>query len=300
MLVAAEERATRLRLAVDEVVGVAEARQVVRQLVAFHRCEGDVLVLDRSRDELRAHHGSHLRPPHARGVHDDLGLDAARFGHHRPHLAPRPELDTRHALARADLRAEIAGRTGQRVGRRVRVEIAVAVQVDGAVERLRAGLRQQAQRLSRRGQLHLQSDRPRARHAALQLGQRLRAGCDAHAADALEDPELPVQLDAVATEAHHRRRRVELGDQAGRMAGRAARERALVEQDEVAPPRARQVVGHAAAGDAASDDDRTSAISHAPAPVSQRPFSARLDARAALKEQTRARRTTPPRRAGTA
>ena len=37
---------------------------------------------------------------------------------------------------------------------------------------------------------------------------------------------------------------------------------ALVDQDEIAPAGARQVVGHAAAGDAASDDDRAGAIAH--------------------------------------
>ena len=48
-LVAAEQHATRLGLAVDEVVGVAEARHVARQLVPGHRLQRDVLVVDRNR-----------------------------------------------------------------------------------------------------------------------------------------------------------------------------------------------------------------------------------------------------------
>ena len=164
---------------------------------------------------------------------------------------------------------ELARGAGQRVGRRVRVEMTVPRHVDGAVERLGARLRQQPQRLLGRGELDLDADRPRARDAALQLGERLRARCDAHAPDGLEDAELAVQLDAVAPEAHHRRRRVELRDEAGGVAGRAARERPLVEQDDVAPARARQVVGHAAARDAASDDDRPGPLAHAPPPGSQ-------------------------------
>ena len=78
VLVAAEEHAAGLGLAVDEVVGVAEARQVARQLVAVHGRERDVLVLDRDRDERRAGHRRDLRRPHARGVDHDLGLDPAR------------------------------------------------------------------------------------------------------------------------------------------------------------------------------------------------------------------------------
>ena len=269
VLVASEEHAAGLRLAVDEVVRVAEAGQVVGELVPCHGGEGDVLVLDGSRDELRAHHGGHLRPPHARCVDDDLGLDAARLGEHRPHLVPRSELDARHALARADLGAQVARRAGQRVGRRVRVEVAVAGHVDRAVERLGTGLRQQAERLGGRGELDLEPDGPRARDTALQLGERLRAGRDAHAADGLEDAELAVQLDAVAPEAHHRGRRVELRDEPRGVARGATRERALVEQHEIAPAGAGKMVGHAAARDAASDDDRLCAIAHVPPPISQ-------------------------------
>ena len=66
VLVAAEEDAAGLGLAVDEVVGIAEARQVARQLVPVDRRQRDVLVVDRDRDERRAGHGRDLRRPHAR------------------------------------------------------------------------------------------------------------------------------------------------------------------------------------------------------------------------------------------
>ena len=51
----------------------------------------------------------------------------------RSHLVPRPELDAGHALASADLGAQLARRARQRVGRRVRIEVAVARHVNGAV-----------------------------------------------------------------------------------------------------------------------------------------------------------------------
>ena len=136
VLVAAEEHAARLGLAVHEVVGIAEAGHVVRQLVPGDGRQRDVLVLDRDRDEPGAGHGGHLRRPHAGGVDHDLGLDAPALGDDGAHLVPRAELDAGHALARADLGAELARGIRQRVGRRVRVEVAVARQVDRAVERL--------------------------------------------------------------------------------------------------------------------------------------------------------------------
>ena len=263
VLVAAEEHAAGLGLAVHEVVGVAEARQIARELVPRDGRERDVLVLDGDRDERGARHRGDLRRPHSGGIDDDLRLDAAGFGQDGAHLVARAELDAHDALAGADLGAQVARRARERVGRRMRVEVAVLRHADGAVERFGTGLRQQAQRLRGRRELDVEADRPRPRHAALELGQRFRARRDAHATDGLEHAELAVQVDAVAPEAHHRRRRVELRHEPRGVARRAARERALVEQDDVAPAGARQVVGDAAARDAASDDDCAGAIAHA-------------------------------------
>src|SRR5439155_4673706 len=77
-----------------------------------------------------------------------------------------------------------------------------------------------------------------------------------------EHAELAVQLDAVAAEPHHRRGRVELRDQACRVAGRAARELALVEQQGVFQAGLGKVVGDAGAGDAAADHDRLGSLRH--------------------------------------
>ena len=88
-LVAAEQHAARLGLAVDEVVGVAEARHVARQLVARHRLQRDVLVVDRDRRREHADHRRHPRRPDAGRVDDDLALDRPRLGVHGPHRAGR-------------------------------------------------------------------------------------------------------------------------------------------------------------------------------------------------------------------
>ena len=100
-LVAAEEHAAHLRLAVDEVVCVAEARRVARQLVPLDRVQRDVLVVDRDRAGERAHHRRDPWRPHARRVDDRVGLDAACVGQHRTDVALRAELDPRDECLRA-------------------------------------------------------------------------------------------------------------------------------------------------------------------------------------------------------
>src|SRR5216684_693508 len=96
----------------------------------------------------------------------------------------------------------------------------------------------------------------RAARRSLQLHQLLLARGEPQAPNRLEHAQRAVKLDAVAAEPHHRRRRVELRHQPGRMAGRAARQLALLDQVDVAQSGLREMVGDAAAGDAAADDDR--------------------------------------------
>src|SRR5207342_3702807 len=66
--------------------------------------------------------------------------------------------------------------------------------------------------------------------------------------------------DAVAAEAHHGRRGVELRDEAGGVARRAAGQLALLKQDDVGPPGPGQVVGDAAPRDAAADDNDSGSV----------------------------------------
>ena len=112
-----------------------------------------------------------------------------------------------------------------------------------------------APHLLRADELRVEADPVRAADAAAQLEEALRARRDAQRADRLEDAELLVQLHAVAAEAHHRRRRVELRDEPGRVVRRAARQLALLDEHDVLHARFREVVRAADAGDAAADDD---------------------------------------------
>ena len=258
--VAAEHHPAGLGLAVDEVVRIAKARHVVRDFMAWNRAQRGVLVVDRGGDDDRACHGRDLRPPQTAGHNHHLGLDASRRRHDRLHRASIRPLDAGHARVGHHPRAHLARGPCQCVRRRVRVEVAVARNPHRAVQRVPCDDRHQPRRLVGRHQLHIEADAARPARASLQLHKLLLAGREAQAADGLEDAELAVQLDAVAAEPHHRRRRVELGDQARRVAGRAARELALVEQEGVLPAGFGKVIGDARAGDAAADHDRPGSL----------------------------------------
>ena len=182
------------------------------------------------------------------------------LGQHRPHRPPVIELDARHARVLQYHRPQLAGGVGQRVRGRVRVDAAVLLDPDRAVQVVPAGLWHQLQRLVRRQHVHVEPDAAGPARAPLQLHQALGAGRDPEAAEPVEHPQPLVQLDAVAAEPHHRRRGVELGHQAGRVAGRTAGQLSLLDQHHVPPARQRQVVGDAASGDTAADDDDLRAV----------------------------------------
>ena len=154
-----------------------------------------------------------------------------------------------------DLDPELACGARDRIRRDVRVDVPVARHPHGAVQRLRRRGRQQATNLLGPDELRIEADPVRAADAASELEEALGAGCDPQRADRLEDAELLVELDAVAAEPHHRRRRVELRHEPGRVMRRAARQLALLDQHDVLHARLREVVGAADAGDPAADHD---------------------------------------------
>ena len=164
-----------LALAVDEVVGVAEARHVARQLVARHGLQRDVLVVDRRRRDERADHRGDLRRPHAGRVDDELRVDRAGVGQHALDLAPwTPSSNPVTRRPRPDPDAQRPGGIGERMRRRVRVEMAVAGQVDRTVERVgeMAGI---SRRASSGPMTSASSPMPRARLARpLELTELLR------------------------------------------------------------------------------------------------------------------------------
>ena len=65
-LVAADHQPAGFFPQVDQVVGIAHAGRLVRQLAAGDGLEGDVLVIDGRRRDVGAGHGGHLRAPTGR------------------------------------------------------------------------------------------------------------------------------------------------------------------------------------------------------------------------------------------
>ena len=97
----------------------------------------------------------------------------------------------------------------------------------------------------------------RRRRPALELLHPLGRPRDLDAAALGEDAEFLVLADAVERQRRHLLRVIRREDEVGGVAGGAARvrQRALVEEDDVAPAEVRQVPGQAVADDAGADDD---------------------------------------------
>ena len=136
--------------------------------------------------------------------------------------------------------------------------------VRGNVERAQDAVgqhREQASRLGRAKQVGLHAPTQAVAGLAFQVGEplrrprRLKAAHRPGAGLAIE-LHLRPQPYRVPGEGGHGLRRIDLKHEARRMAGRAARfeQRTLLDDDDVPPAQLRQVVGHAAAGNARADN----------------------------------------------
>ena len=250
----ADQQPSGLGLPVDEVVGVAEAGRVARDLMAGHRLHGHVLMVDRNRREERPHHRRDLRRPDPRRVDDVLGLDTTLVGDDRLDRPVGAELDPGDARADPDLHAERTSRIGHRVGGDVRIDPPVVRHPDAAEDRGAVRLGQPREDLVGRDELRLEARPGGLARRPPQVEPARLAGGDPHAPDGLEHLQLAVEGDAVAPQAHHGARRVELGHEPRCVVRRAAGQLALLDQQDVLPPRPGEVERDAATGDPAADD----------------------------------------------
>ena len=198
------------------------------------------------------------RAPDAAADEDVLRLDRALVGVHAPD-APVLDVDARHLGARGDRqRAERRrGLAHQRAGAE-RVDAADAGRVEAAEDDLLVDVRHELLHLRRRQQLRRLAPRDRRGDAPVELLQPLLRPRDLDPAADRVHAELDVLVRRVPRERGHLLRVVDGEDEVGGVPGRAAgvRQRALVEQHEVAPAEPREVVNHAVADDAGADDDR--------------------------------------------
>jgi hypothetical protein len=263
-LVAADHEPADLLADVDEVVGIAQRREVRPH--PLDRPSDQILVLHRDDGDLDARQPSELVRPDPAGVHDDLGIDRAVVGHHARHAAVAHH-DLLHAHARSHARARglRAGRERQREPGRV--DVPVGRDELGAEHARCVDQREALECLLGRDDLDGEPERlgpPRLAGERLHPVRRGREVERAHLMPARIHArflrERRIQLRAV----HHHPRVAhgvpELGDEAGRVERRTARELTPVHEEHVGPAQAGQVIGDAGPGHSAADDDDPGAI----------------------------------------
>ena len=259
-LVPPEDHAAVLGLPIDQVVGVPEARHIPRQLAVGDGLQCDVLMIHRRRRDEPTDHRRDLWSPHPGSIHDELGVDRTRIRQDAADLSPGGQLEPGHSDALADADAEGSGGVGKGVRRAMRIEVAIVSEVHRPEHRLAGHRGHQRQRLPRPDDVRVETDPACAARRSLQFPELIHRRGQPQAADPLEDTESLVERDAVASEPHHRRRRVEGSDQSGGLAGGPGGELMLLDEHHVRPSGRREVVRDAASGDAAADHDHASLI----------------------------------------
>ena len=259
-LEAADDQPADLLLEVRVAVGVAQDRQV--GMDALDLVGDDVEVLGGVQRHGDVDAGREGVGPLAGAVDDDLGLDVAVARCRTPTTDVVLGEDVEDPDVLDHPRAALPRPLGQRHGEVGRVGLAVAGQPDGADEVVGRHQRPALAGLLRREDLALQVERLGGRGGAAQLDHPVLGARDGDAAAALEPRAQPglvlqprVEVGRVLHEAGAALGRPQLADQAGRVPRRAARQLALLEEQDVGLAGLGQVVGDARADDAAADDD---------------------------------------------
>ncbi len=221
--------------------------------------------------QLDADHPADLARPQATGVDDVLGVDrVATLDAHVPG-AIRALLQPDDRCVLVDLCAGHLGAldVGARHAGRVHVPLDGVVQ--GAHEVLRVHQREDVRRLIGRDEIQFHAQIPAARlghpqevHPDLRIGQHQPARQVDGAVLARDPLEFLVQLDRVLLEPRHVRVAVERVHAAGRVPGGTGSQLAPLQQHDVGPAGLGQVVQHAGADHASTDDDDLGVLLHVP------------------------------------
>jgi hypothetical protein len=219
----------------------------------------------RERDEGAGHIG-HLRAPDAAGDDDLLRLDVAA---RRPHPVDPPvsHLEPEDLGVRGDLeRTHLLGLLPAEGPEPERVRHADAPCVEPAEEDLLVDERDELADLGRGHEpAALDAPRLRRRHPPTELLHALLGPSDLDAAALGVEAEVAVLLGALVRERRHLLVVVDEEEEVRGVPGRAARVRqgSLVDQKQVAPAEAREVVDEAVADDPGPDDDDLRALREA-------------------------------------
>jgi hypothetical protein len=217
-------------------------------------------VLDRAYRHARAGHRGDLASPHARGVDHAFGRDLATIGDHGRD-APPLSLQSGHAHVQRERDATGACARGVRVGQARRIDMAVAFDPRRADDAIKVQQRKPGERLARRDEIDAESEAFGHRRRALQFFPAFRGRCDAQASCAVPAGslsglgfELSVELGAVTHQLRQVAARAQLPDEARCVPRRAMRQLPPLDHQHVAHTALREVIGDAAADDAAADD----------------------------------------------
>ncbi len=255
----ADQQLARILLEIGAGIGVAQHRQMLRQ--ARDRLGDDVEVLGRMQRNRDAGGGAEPVRPHARGIDDELGLDVAGGRAHAGGAAGGDD-DVRDLGILEDAGAAASRQPGQRLRGVDGIGLPILGQMHDADHIVRPHQRPQLAGLLRREQIDLQPEAARHRGAALQLFQPARIGGERQRSD-LPEPgcvaavflERAVELGRVLREPGEVVGGAQLAHQPGGVPGRARRQLLALEQDDIGDAAQGEMIGDAAADDAAADDD---------------------------------------------
>ena len=230
----------------------------LRAAEAGDRPDVDHLVHRGRERDPRAGHAGQARAPDTACDRDHVGLHVAVRRAH-PLDAPVLHVDAHDlGLGRHVQRARGDSLLAHQRARAQRVDDADALGVEAPEDHLLVEVRHELLDVGGRQHRHA-VDAPRcaAGDPPRELLHALSRARDLDAARADEHTELQVLADALHGERRHLLRVVDEIDEVRRVPGRAAgiRQRPLVEQQDIPPAQAREVVGEAVADDAAADDD---------------------------------------------
>ena len=229
---------------------------------------------------------SDLAGVHTAGVDDDLGLDLAPIGLDR-FDATSSRANAEDARSLLDLGPAAARSFGERERELAGVDVAVRGKVRSSQDAIGRDGREEPLRFLGRDELEREAEglrparlprdlvQPLGRRGKPERAHLVPAGLELHLV-----LEPAIELDTLHHHLRQRERAAELADETRGVEGRAARQLGTLDEDDVVPAEPREPVCDCATADAASDDDRPSATSHARTlrprarrPLAERPFA---------------------------